>query len=107
MNKKLKDFLSTSLYLLCVLGVCLLLLKYVGQRTDVFGRSMMPTLQDGNSIILDKISYRFNDTERFDIIVFPFRDSSGKNYIKRIIGLPGETVQIDPEGNIYIYKKMK
>ena len=63
---------------------------------------MMPTLQDGNSIILDKISYRFNDPERFDIIVFPFRDSSGKNYIKRIIGLPGETVQIDPEGNIYI-----
>ncbi len=102
MNKKLKDFLSTSLYLLCVLGVCLLILKYVGQRTDVYGRSMMPTLQDGNSIILDKITYRLHDPERFDIIVFPFRDSSNKNYIKRIIGLPGETVQIDTDGNIYI-----
>ena len=52
---------------------------------------------------MDKISYRVHEPERFDIIVFPPRnDPSGKNYIKRIIGLPGETVRIDREGNIYI-----
>ena len=51
---------------------------------------------------MDKISYRFRDPERFDIIVFPFRYQENTFYIKRIIGLPGETVQIDEQGNIYI-----
>ncbi len=45
---------------------------------------------------------RFRDPERFDIIVFPFKYKEDTFYIKRIIGLPGETVQIDEEGKIYI-----
>lgn len=106
----LKQVLSTSLYLLCVLVGTLLILRYVGQRTLVEGSSMEPTLYGtdendpdkvGDNLIVDKITYRFQDPKRFDIIVFPNR-YSGKLYIKRIIGLPGETVQIDHEGNIYI-----
>ena len=53
-------------------------------------------------MIADKITYRFRDPERFDIIVFPFQYKENTFYIKRIIGLPGETVQIDEKGNIYI-----
>lgn len=106
----LKQLLSTSLYLLCVLVGTLLILRYVGQRTEVEGSSMEPTLYGmdendptkvGDNLIVDKLTYRFQDPKRFDIIVFPNR-YSGKLYIKRIIGLPGETVQIDYEGNIYI-----
>lgn len=102
MKKVLKEILSTSLYLLVVLCAVYLVIHYVGQRTQVEGRSMEPTLEDGNNLIVDKISYRFHDPERFDIIVFPFQYDKNTFYIKRIIGLPGETVQIDDEGNIYI-----
>ena len=102
MNKKLKDILSTSLYLLIVLVMTFLVVTYVGQRTKVIGSSMSPTLADGDNLIVDKISYRFHDPERFDIVVFPFRYADKTYYIKRIIGLPGETVYIDEEGTIYI-----
>ena len=102
MKSVLKEILSTSLYLLCVLAICFLLIKYVGQRTQVEGSSMETTLCDGDNLIVDKISYRFHDPERFDIIVFPYRYEDNTYYIKRIIGLPGETVQIDYDGNIYI-----
>lgn len=102
MKKGLKEFLSTSLYLLIVVAVSFLIVKYVGQRTEVIGSSMESTLSDGDNLILDKISYRFNEPKRFDVIVFPFRNGEDKNYIKRIIGLPGETVSIDFDGNIYI-----
>ena len=66
------------------------------------GSSMEPTLSTEDNLIVDKISYRFHDPERFDIIVFPFLREDDTFYIKRIIGLPGETVQIDEEGNIYV-----
>ena len=62
---------------------------------------MYPTLHDGDNLLVDKISYRFTDIERFDIIVFEYQHEENVYYIKRIIGLPGETVQIT-DGNIYI-----
>ena len=102
MKKTLKEILGTSIYLLIVLILTFLVVTYVGQRTKVSGSSMEPTLSDGDNLIVDKISYRFNDPERFDIIVFPFRYAERTYYIKRIIGLPGETVYIDEEGHIYI-----
>lgn len=63
---------------------------------------MEPMIHDGDSLIVDKITYRFGDPERFDIIVFPFEYQQDTYYIKRIIGLPGESVRIDEDGNIYI-----
>lgn len=102
MNKVMKELISTAIYLLVVLGITYLLITYVGQRTVVDGESMETTLSHGDNLIVDKITYRFNDPERFDIIVFPFQYQEDTYYIKRIIGLPGETVQIDMEGNIYI-----
>lgn len=98
----IKEILSTSIYLLAVLAATYLIIRYVGQRTDVEGSSMEMTLQDGDNLIVDKISYRFRTPERFDIIVFPFQYESSTYYIKRIIGMPGESVRIDWEGNIYI-----
>lgn len=102
MNRKLKEILSTSLYLLVVLVLTFLVVTYVGQRTKVIGSSMEPMLSDGDNLIVDKISYRFQEPRRYDIIVFPFRYEEDTYYIKRIIGLPGETVYIDEKGLIYI-----
>ena len=102
MKKIVKETLHAVLYIACVLCLTWLILTFVGQRTEVSGSSMESTLSDGDNLIVDKLSYRFQDPERFDIIVFPFQYDTSKYYIKRIIGLPGETVQIDKEGRIYI-----
>lgn len=98
----MKEFLNTAIYLLCVLGAVWLVITFVGQRTEVEGASMENTLHNGDNLIVDKLSYRFHDPERFDIIVFPFKYQDNTYYIKRIIGLPGETVQIMEDGSIYI-----
>ena len=102
MKNILKEILSTSIYLLVVLCAAYLIITYVGQRTQVSGSSMETTLSDGDNLLVDKITYRFSDPKRFDIIVFPFQYDTDTFYIKRIIGMPGETVQIDYDGNIYI-----
>lgn len=102
MNKIVREILGTGLYILTVLGVTYLIILYVIQLTNVDGDSMLPALQNGNKIFVEKLSYRFHEPERFDVVVFPV-DESGKDiYIKRIIGLPGETLQIGEDGTIYI-----
>lgn len=102
MKDVIREIFSTVIYILIVLAGTYLLVTFVGQRTGVSGSSMEPTLSDGDNLIVDKISYRFHDPQRFDIIVFPFLYEKGTYYIKRIIGLPGETVYIDENGVIYI-----
>lgn len=102
MKKVVKELLNTSLYLLVVLGLTYLCITYVGQRTEVSGASMENTLEHKDQLIVDKLSYRFRDPQRFDIIVFPFQYEEDTYYIKRIIGMPGETVKIDADGTIWI-----
>lgn len=104
MDKKkiVKEIVSTLIYIGIVFLMTYLLIHFVGQRTVVDGESMEATLQNGDHLIVDKITYRFHDPKRFDIIVFPYKHKPNTFYIKRIIGMPGETVQIDLDGNIYI-----
>lgn len=102
MNKVLKELFSTAIYILVVFAITWLLITFVGQRTIVDGDSMNDTLQNGDSLWVDKISYRFSDPQRYDIVVFPPRNENEKHYIKRVIGLPGENVKCDVEGHLYI-----
>lgn len=95
------EILSFLLYVVVVVGITFLIIHYVGQRTYVSGSSMENTLSDGDNLIVDKITYRFSDPKRYDIIVFPYQYEENTYFIKRIIGLPGETVQI-VDGIIYI-----
>lgn len=104
----IKEVISVILNVLICFLVVFLITQFVGQRTVVSGRSMEDTLQDRDNLIVDKISYRFHDPNRFDVIIFPHDEAGigGEDedtfYIKRVIGLPGETVRIDGSGNIYI-----
>lgn len=97
----LREILGGICYLAAVVAVSLLVVIYVVQRTEVIGPSMNDTLADGESLLINKLSYRFHDPERFDVIVFDYEFRADTHYIKRIIGLPGEVVQIK-EGIVYI-----
>ena len=97
-----KDVLSMIAYVVVIFLLTFFIVHFVGQRTRVSGSSMENTLSNGDNLIVDKISYRLSDPKRFDIIIFPYRFDPKTYYIKRIIGLPGETVRIDLDGNIYV-----
>lgn len=97
----LGTLLGWIFYIIVIVGLTYVIITYVGQRTRVSGSSMETTLSDGDNLIVDKISYRFRDPERYDIIVFPYQYEENTYYIKRIIGLPGETVQVI-DGYTYI-----
>lgn len=106
MNRRQKETLwaevkSFFCYLAVTVLSILFLIIFVIQRADVYGDSMEPALKDGDILLVDKLSYRFSDPKRFDVIVFSYRYQKGRYYTKRIIGLPGETVQIK-EGAVWI-----
>ena len=99
----IKEIVSNVLYFGGVLLVALLIVKFVVQRTEVDGKSMEPTLYNGENLMVDKLSYRFRKPKRFEVIVLkPFENESNTFYVKRIIALPGETIQITKDGTIYV-----
>ena len=97
----LRELGGWILYILIIIGLTYLIITFVGQRTRVSGSSMETTLHNGDNLIVDKLSYRFRDPKRYDIIVFPYKYEENTYYIKRIIGMPGETLQIK-DGYVYI-----
>ncbi len=70
----------------------------------VRGASMEPTFSSGTYLIIDEISYRFNAPVRGDIVVFRFPIDTSQRFIKRVIGLPGETVEIE-DGKVVVYSE--
>ncbi len=97
----IKRFHKAIFILIAVILCALFVSHFLIQRTRVNGDSMMPTLYDGDNLLVDKISYRFYDPQRFDMVVFSYHYRENTYYIKRIIALPGETVRIR-NGSIYV-----
>lgn len=95
-----KELLSLIIYIGLVVLLCYFVINFVGCRSRVDGSSMNPTLEDGDNLWVDKLSYRFGNPKRFDVIIFNYDEDT--TYVKRIIGLPGETVRIDQDGHIFI-----
>jgi signal peptidase I len=81
--------------------VAVLVIVFVVQPVRVEGTSMLPHLHDGERIFVNKFIYRFDHVERGDIVVFWYPNDPDKSFIKRVVGLPGETVSIH-EGVVYI-----
>ncbi len=75
---------------------------FVFQPFIVRGQSMEPSFSHGDYLIIDQITYRFNQPQRGEVIVFRYPNNPAQRYIKRIIALPGETVEIN-EGRVVIY----
>jgi signal peptidase I len=85
-----------------VLAVILFVgINVVSARVRVDGTSMVPTLQDGEFVLVNKLSYRFGDVTRGDIIVFHFPLNPQEDLIKRVIGLPGDQVKVE-NGQVYV-----
>ena len=70
----------------------------------VDGSSMEPTLHNAERLLVSKLTYRFGDPQRGDVIIFPppAQYNTGEDFVKRIIGLPGDTVEIKTGGTVYI-----
>ncbi|MDD2354060.1 MAG: signal peptidase I [Patescibacteria group bacterium] len=86
------------------LAIILPIRYYLIQPFYVKGASMEPNFHDHEYLIVDEISYRFNEPQRGQVIVFRYPRNPQEYYIKRIIGLPGEEVQIK-DGQIFIYNE--
>ncbi len=83
--------------------LAIILIVFIYQPVKVEGTSMMPALSNDERIFINKFTYRFGtgNIERSDLVVFFFPLDRSKSYIKRVIGLPGDTVQID-SGTVYV-----
>src|SRR3972149_7285428 len=102
-NVKRKDhpFWELLQFAIIALLIVVPIRAFVAQPFIVSGSSMYPTFEDGNSLIGDGISYRFEKPARGDVIIFRFPKDRKKFFIKRIIGLPGESLEIK-DSNITI-----
>jgi len=97
------DFLETIVVALSVFVVVYL---FIIQPHEVKGSSMEPSFQNNEYIITDKLSYRFGNPQRGDVVIFKAPINPDVDYIKRIIGLPGEKVKIS-QSKVYIDDKVE
>ncbi|NLK97051.1 MAG: signal peptidase I [Epulopiscium sp.] len=100
-RKLLKEIFDWLKDILVALGVTLFITTFIFQNTQVIGDSMEPTLQDGNAIIVNKFIYRFQQPKRGDIIAFKYAQNPSQHFIKRIIAIEGDKIDIR-DGQVYL-----
>ena len=102
-NKKvIHEILEYVISTAIVVFLAFVLMFFFGTKTSVIGDSMMPALYNGQQILIDKFIYKLSSPKRGDVIVFqPNGNENTHYYEKRIIGLPGETIQII-DGYVYV-----
>lgn len=89
------DFLKEALTFSAIAILIVLPIRlFVAQPFVVSGASMDPTFHDGEYLIVDELSYHLDDPKRGDVVIFRYPKDESKYFIKRVIGLPGETVHI-------------
>lgn len=93
-TKKKGTWGETIRFFIIALAIVIPLRMFVAEPFIVSGHSMDPTLQDGEYMIIDQLSYRIGEPKRGEVVVFKYPKNPSVYYIKRIIGLPGETVTI-------------
>lgn len=108
-QKRDSFFVELIKFALIAIVIVLPIRLFIAQPFIVSGASMDPTFENGEYLIVDELSYRFAEPQRGDVIIFRFPENPSKFFIKRIIGLPEETIDIsrgvitvtssrDPEG---------
>jgi signal peptidase I len=87
-------FKETARFALITLAIVIPIRLFIAEPFVVSGASMEPTFQNGEYLIVDRLSYNFEEPKRGEVIIFRYPKDPKKYFIKRIIGLPGETVSI-------------
>lgn len=100
-KKKLKGFLDIVITFIVAFAIMFLISRILIINTSIVSGSMLPQVTVGSRVVGSRLAYRNNLPERGDVIIFAFPDDESQTYIKRIIGLPGETVEII-SGSVYI-----
>ena len=100
-KERIKKILSVIIYFAIIFALVFVISFFFIQKNVVLGDSMNPLLENGDEVLVDKLAYKIFKPKRGDVIVFKFKYLEDTYYVKRIIGLPGETVQIKG-GKIYI-----
>lgn len=95
------EIIETAKTIAIALILALLIRQFLVASFTVEGHSMEPTLHDGERLLVYKLGYRFGEPERGDIIVFRYPLDPSRDFIKRVIGLPGDTIEIR-NGEVYI-----
>lgn len=95
------EILSWLIPLTIAVGIAMVLKRYVVINANVPTGSMLNTIHEGDDLFGFRLAYTFSEPKRGEIIIFNYPDDKSQKYIKRLIGLPGEKVEID-EGRIYI-----
>jgi len=98
-----KESIGWGIVVLAAVVIGLLLNYVIFMKAYIPSNSMQPTLNKGDSVIGFRLSYLFSDPERGDVVMFDYPDDESKTYVKRIIGLPGETIEIT-DGKVYIWE---
>jgi signal peptidase I len=102
-SRRAKEFILEILRIVIIsVAIIVPIRYYLVQPFYVKGASMEPNFHDHEYLLIDEISYRFRAPERGEIVVFRYPLNPSEYFIKRIIGLPGETVSLR-DGKIYIY----
>ena len=96
-----KEIVSWILTVAAAVAVALLLNNFVLINAKIPSGSMENTIMEGDRLIGNRLAYIKGDPQRGDIVIFKFPDDETQNYVKRVIGLPGETVRVE-DGKIYI-----
>lgn len=102
-KSKLQETIEFCIPIIIAVALAFILRTFVFANAVVPTGSMLNTIQEGDRIIASRMAYNNNDPERYDIILFKYPDNEEQIYVKRIIGLPGETVQI-VNGVVYVTK---
>ena len=93
--------LDVGLNIVIILGIVGVIRIFLVSPFQVEGNSMLPTLEHREYIVINKLAYYLGNPERGDVVVFRPPTETGKHYVKRIIGVPGDTVTIR-SGNVYV-----
>ena len=93
-KKSLKEFWGVIKYAVIALVIVLPIRMFIAQPFVVEGESMFPTFHDGEYLIVDELSYNFHKPQRGDVIIFRYPGDTKRFFIKRIIGLPNEEIEI-------------
>lgn len=100
--KVIKDIFEMIIGGMIVIFLAFVIVFSVGMRTSVVGDSMEPELYNGQEILINRVIYRLSSPKRGDVIVFlPNGNQNSHYYVKRVVGLPGETIQIQ-DGSVYV-----